>query len=151
VHSSRCSLDHRFSGTLGGGVGWLLVTDLSGTLSVSSSSVNQSNKKDSSCLPPFRGNVYRYHLHVQSGPDRMILLTCSTVLVLIRSVVYKQPTNCTAVFMVYFNLYCNHTFLTNMFRPLLLLSSGLCYYYKNTKVQMYLVVSPSLHNNLKLL
>ena len=34
-----------------------------------------------------------------------------------------------------------NTFLTNMFRPLLRPSSGRRFYYKNTKVQMWLVHS----------
>jgi len=35
--------------------------------------------------------------------------------------------------------------LSNMFRPLLLPSSGWCYYYKNTKAEMWLAVSAPLH------
>jgi hypothetical protein len=31
--------------------------------------------------------------------------------------------------------------------PLLRSSSGRCYYYKTTKVQMWLALSPSFHNN----
>jgi len=48
-------------------------------------------------------------------------------------------------------IYFIHYILNNRFRPLLLPSSGWCYYYKNTIVQMWLVVSTSLHNNWKLL
>jgi hypothetical protein len=44
-----------------------------------------------------------------------------------------------SIFMTYFI----HNVLTNMFRPVFRPSSGWCYYYKNTNVQMCLVVSPS--------
>ena len=49
---------------------------------------------------------------------------------LLRSVVYKYPTKCISMFMMCFN----HTFLTKIFRPLLLSSSGRNYY-KNIKAQ----------------
>jgi len=46
-----------------------------------------------------------------------------------------------------FVMYFIHNFLINMFRSLLRPSSGWCYFYKNTKVHLWLVVSPSFHNN----
>jgi len=49
------------------------------------------------------------------------------------------------MFMMYFIPYI----LTNMFRPPLRLSSR-WYYYKNTKVQMWLAVSPTL-NKIKII
>ena len=42
-------------------------------------------------------------------------------------------------------VYFVHSILTNMFRPLLRPYSGWRYYYKNKKVQMWLLVSHSLH------
>jgi hypothetical protein len=48
-----------------------------------------------------------------------------------------------------FMIYLIHNFL-NIFRPLLRPSSE-WYYYKNTKVQMWLAVSPSRHKYYKLL
>ena len=53
-----------------------------------------------------------------------------------------QTTKCTSMFIMYFI----HSFLVNMFRPLIRPSSG-WYYYKNTNVQMLLHASLPLHNN----
>ena len=55
-----------------------------------------------------------------------------------------QITNkCTSMFMMYFI----QNVLTNTFQLLLWPSSGCCYYYNNTKVQMWSAVSPSFRNN----
>jgi len=46
---------------------------------------------------------------------------------------------------MHFNIY--DIFSNNMFQLAFQLYSGRCYYYKNTNIQMWLTVSPSLHNN----
>jgi len=58
-------------------------------------------------------------------------------------IIHKQSTKCTVLFIMYFI----HNVLTNMFWPLLQPSSGCCYYCKNTKVQMWVAMSPELDNN----
>ena len=140
--SSCFSYDHRFSGTLGVGVGWQWVTDLSGQ-PIWPNFKCQSFEQDRLFLIKSRFEAtFIGTSSCAERSNRRILWTCSIIFVLILSIVYNQPTKCTKMFMMYFI----YTFLANMFRPLLLPSSG-WYYYKNTKVQMWLVVSLSLHKN----
>jgi hypothetical protein len=70
------------------------------------------------------------------------VLICAIFRALIRSIIYEQPTKYTSMFVMYFI----HNFLTNMFRPVFRPSSGR-YYYKNTKVQMWLVVYNNFNYN----
>jgi len=66
-------------------------------------------------------------------------LICSIFHAIIRSKNIQITNTYTSIFMMYFI----HNLLINMFRLVFRASSGWCYYYKNTNVQIWLSVSPS--------
>jgi len=85
----------------------------------------------SKCIEDIVEDKKQFIQSMRSRPlNNLFIIVCSLFRALFRPLIWKWPTKCTLVFMMYFN----HTFLTNMFWLLLWPSSG-WNYYMNTKVQ----------------
>jgi len=114
------------------------------------------------------GGIWTHDLSRRAAADRVATGTGTAASLLLYNLSRWQDTNILIRFsllcinqilntQITYKMHCIaydyfvHNVLTKLFRLLLRPSAGLCYYYNNTKVQMWLAVLPSLQNNWKFL